>query len=192
MTAKPQTALPWRRLALLGALLVALWGVGLATGWTDRLTLESVPQLVRDAGIWGLLLYVTVFAAGELIHVPGIIFILAAMVVWGPVQGGALAYLGALLSLTVSFVVVRMVGGKALTHVQNRWMVRAMKALDRHPIRTVALLRLIFLLAPPLNYALALSNVRTRDYLIGSASGFILPVFGIAVAFDVVLAWWSG
>ena len=103
-----------------------------------------------------------------------------------------MAYVGGLTSLALSFVVVRTVGGKALSKVRNRWMAKALTALDDRPVRTVALLRLIFWLAPPLNYALALSNVRLRDYLVGSALGFVLPVIGIAAAFDVVRAWWMG
>jgi uncharacterized membrane protein YdjX (TVP38/TMEM64 family) len=192
MTTSASTALPWRRLGLLAGLLIALWVVGAATGWTDSLTLESIPGLVRAAGFWGALLYIAVFAAGELIHVPGLVFMLAAMVVWGPVAGGAMAYVGGLTSLAISFAVVRTVGGKALGKVQNRWMIRALAALDDRPIRTVALLRLTFWLAPPLNYALALSNVRMRDYLVGSALGFVLPVLGIAAGFEWVRAWWEG
>lgn len=192
MSTAHSDALPWRRLALLAGLLGALWAVGALTGWTDSLTLESVPEMVRDAGVWGVLFYIAVFSAGELIHVPGFVFVLAAMVVWGPVAGGAMAYVGGLTSLALSFVVVRTVGGKALSKVRNRWMAKALTALDDRPVRTVALLRLIFWLAPPLNYALALSNVRLRDYLLGSALGFVLPVIGIAAAFDVVRAWWMG
>jgi uncharacterized membrane protein YdjX (TVP38/TMEM64 family) len=56
--------------------------------------------------------------------------------------------------------------------------------LDARPIRTVFALRLVLWLAPALNYALALTRARFRDYAIGSALGLILPVAGAAILFD--------
>ena len=55
-------------------------------------------------------------------------------------------------------------------------------------IRTVFLLRLFLWLAPALNYALALTHVKYRDYLIGSALGLIVPVAGAALLFDWLFA----
>jgi uncharacterized membrane protein YdjX (TVP38/TMEM64 family) len=48
--------------------------------------------------------------------------------------------------------------------------------LDAHPVRVVALLRVVLIHSPQLNYALALSSLRYRDYLLGSALGLVLPV----------------
>jgi uncharacterized membrane protein YdjX (TVP38/TMEM64 family) len=44
----------------------------------------------------------------------------------------------------------------------------------------VALLRLVLWMAPAVNYALALSPVRYRDYAIGSAVGLAIPVAAAA------------
>ncbi|MCB9621848.1 MAG: DedA family protein, partial [Sandaracinus sp.] len=59
---------------------------------------------------------------------------------------------------------------------------------ERRPVRVVALLRLILWMAPPLNYALAMSAVRFRDYVVGSALGLILPIAAAALFFDWVVA----
>ena len=67
----------------------------------------------------------------------------------------------------------------------RKWMGR----LETQPIRTIALLRLFLLFSPPLNYALALSRVRFRDYLLGSALGLLPPTVLAVVLFDEVLAW---
>ncbi len=64
---------------------------------------------------------------------------------------------------------------------------RILDRLVTQPIRTVALLRLIFWMAPPLNYALAMSNVRYRDYLVGSAIGLTVPIAGVSLFFDWLL-----
>ena len=60
--------------------------------------------------------------------------------------------------------------------------------LDERPVTTVIVLRTLLWLAPPLNYALALSSIRFRHYLIGSALGLLLPVAGAALFFDWLFA----
>ena len=60
--------------------------------------------------------------------------------------------------------------------------------LDQRPIRTVFILRLLLFLAPPLNYVLAMTNVRYRDYLIGSALGLVPGLLLVALLFDWVLS----
>jgi uncharacterized membrane protein YdjX (TVP38/TMEM64 family) len=52
----------------------------------------------------------------------------------------------------------------------------------------VAILRLILWMAPPLNYALAMSAVRFRDYVIGSALGLLIPIALASLFFDWVVA----
>ena len=44
-------------------------------------------------------------------------------------------------------------------------------------MRTVIVLRLLLWIAPPLNYALAMSNIRFREYLVGSDGGADLAHF---------------
>jgi uncharacterized membrane protein YdjX (TVP38/TMEM64 family) len=61
---------------------------------------------------------------------------------------------------------------------------RILAQLDDHPIRTVILLRLILSMSPQVNYALALSSVRPRDFFVGSAVGLFAPVFALAFLFD--------
>ena len=51
-------------------------------------------------------------------------------------------------------------------------------------MRTVLLLRLVLWMAPELNYALALSNVGYRPYLVGSALGLVAPIGGTVLLFD--------
>jgi uncharacterized membrane protein YdjX (TVP38/TMEM64 family) len=114
--------------------------------------------------------------------VPGLVFVAAAVLVWGRIAGAALAYGGALVAVSFSFAVVRAIGGQPLGELKQKWVRATLAQLDKRPIRTVALLRLVLWIAPALNYALALSPIRYREYVIGSAIGLVLPV-GTAAAF---------
>ena len=170
------------RLALLVVFLVGLFVIGTATGWADRFTLEGVRAAIADAGIWGFAVFLGAFAVGELLHVPGFLFVAAAVLAYGRLLGGGAAYVGAVVSVVVSFAVVRGVGGRALGGLKNARVRRILDRLEERPVRVVALLRLLLWMAPPLNYALALSPVRFRDYLIGSAIGLVIPI-ALASAF---------
>jgi hypothetical protein len=61
---------------------------------------------------------------------------------------------------------------------------RILSHLDGHPVRTIFLLRLLLWMAPQLNYALALSNVRFRSYLLGTALGLLAPIAGLVLLSD--------
>ena len=131
-------------------------------------------------------LFLLAFAAGELLHLPGILFVIVARVVFGTGLGLALGYLGALLAVTLSFLVARQLlaaarGVREPWRPKWRFLRRAMARLESHPIQTIALLRLVLWLAPPLSYALASSNVRLREHVIGSALGLALPVVGVVL-----------
>jgi uncharacterized membrane protein YdjX (TVP38/TMEM64 family) len=174
----------WWRLAALVALIVGLIVLGKVTGLTAYLSTERIRTTVQAAGWWGALVLIALFCVGELVHVPGWVFMAAAVIAYGRLTGGLLGYAGALCSVSLSFVIVRGVGGKPLGAIRWRWAQRVLGHLDTHPLRTVFILRSILWMAPQLNYALALSNVRFRDYLVGSALGLALPLLGMVLLFD--------
>ncbi len=115
---------------------------------------------------------------------PGLVFVFGGVAAFGRVQGAIVVFVSAVVAVTASFLIVRTVGGRALGEVDKPWMRRMLARLDRHPIITIAVLRLFMIMSPPLNYALALTNVRLRDYVIGSALGLIPPVIVYSFLFD--------
>lgn len=173
-----------RRLLALAAALILLFVAGKSTGLTNALSAERIRNFVGNAGPWGYALYAGLFACGELVHVPGMFFVGAGVLAFGKLAGFFAALTGSILSVCFTFLLVRTVAGRALSDVQSPMVKRMLSHLDEHPIRTVALLRLLLWLAPPVNYALALSNVRFRDYLVGSAFGLLVPVMSAALLFD--------
>ena len=166
---------------------VGLWTVGWATGLTEQFTQENIRHLLAGRGVPGLLAFGGVFAAAQLLRVPSPVFIVAAVAVYGKNTGAVIALLGALTSAAVSFAAVRALAGHALAGVAHPMIRRSLNHLDRHPIMTVALLRLTFQTAPPLNYALAMTAIHWRNHLLGCALGLPLPVVVMAWLFDWLL-----
>jgi uncharacterized membrane protein YdjX (TVP38/TMEM64 family) len=170
------------RLLLLGAVLAGGLALAHGTGLAERVTLDAVRATVREAGPAGPLVFVLVFCLGELAHVPGLVFVGAALLVWGPLPGAALAFAGALASVSTTFLFVRALGGQPAGALRGAWARRALAQLDRRPVLTVALLRTLLVLSPPLNYALALTSLRFRDHLLGSALGLVPPIGAATLA----------
>lgn len=166
----------WLRVGLLVLVLGGLMVAGAASGLTRDLSVESLRGWMVGAGVVGILGFLAAFALGTLVQVPGVLFVAAAALAWGPVVGASVALVGAVLSITLSFLLVRAIGGQVLTEIRRPFVQRVLARLDRAPIRTVALLRLVLWVSPPLTYALAFSNVPLRAYVVGSTAGLVLPI----------------
>lgn len=180
-------ARPGLRLAAIGAIVVVVFIAGRASGLTDAISPESVRALLAGAGVFGVLAFVVVFSLGLLAQLPGLLFIAVAVLAYGRELGALVALGGSIVAVSVSFFVVRRFGGRALAELKSPFLQRMLSQLDTRPLRSVIVLRAVFGVAPPLNYALALSSLGFRDYLIGSAIGMAAPIIVAAVVLDAAL-----
>lgn len=154
------------------------------SGLRDHFSLEFLRQKILDNRISGLFIFVLVFALGNLIQIPGWVFLAAAVLALGKTWGGLATYIAASVSCAISFLVIRFVGGNALRQLDNRIATRILARLDAHPVASILLLRVLFQTLPALNYALALSGVRFRAYLLGTLLGLPLPIAVYCLFFD--------
>lgn len=175
------------RLLLLVMVIGALWITASATGVTAHFHVDNVRRFLQGEGPWGVLAFTAIFSAGQLLRVPGTVFIAVAVAVYGTGLGTLVALLGAFVSVNVSFAVVRAIAGRPLADVHRPVARRLLSGIDRRPVTTVALLRLFFQTAPPVNYALAMTAVRWRDHLLGSAMGLPVPIAVMALFSDWLL-----
>jgi hypothetical protein len=147
------------RLLLLMLMVVGLWLTAWATGANrvlfDR---ERIRALLEAAGVWSGAVFVVAFSVGQLLRIPGPIFVAVAILAYGRAIGTLAAVLGAMVSVTVSFIIVRTIAGQPLAYVQRPIVRHLLNQIDKHPVAVVAILRLIFQTAPPLNYALAMTQ----------------------------------
>jgi len=94
--------------------------------------------------------------------------------------------MAAMCSSTISFLLIRAAGGTALRSFNHRWADKIFAHLDERPILSVASLRLMFQTLPALNYALALADIRFRDYLAGTVLVLPVPIFLYCYFFELV------
>jgi len=154
---------------------------------TEIFTPESIREQIQLAGLTGLVCFALAFTLGLLAYLPGTLFIAAAVYVYGWVGGGALALGAGIIAVSLNFLIARSIAGTVLGASKNRVIQRLCDGIDDHPLRNVILLRLIFNAAPILNHALAMSPVRFREYIVGSALGMTIPMFTISGILHMLL-----
>jgi uncharacterized membrane protein YdjX (TVP38/TMEM64 family) len=175
------------RLILVVGLIVALSVMVRATGLTQWLDSERIRGLVAEAGPWGPLAFVALFVGAVVSQVPGLLFVFAAPALFRLPQAFALCFVASNLAVTLNFELVRRLGGQPLTRIENPHLQKLFARLDEHPVQTVAVLRTVTIMFPPVTSALALTQLRSRDHALGSALGMLLPISAILYATHLLL-----
>ena len=154
-----------RAVAVIVVLIVVLI-VSKATGFADSIDRDRIRAWLLSAGPVAVPAFALAFAVGELFHVPGLVFVAAAVFTYGRGYGLLVSYFSALFSVAFGFTVTRrMNGGVTIEQLELpvprgcerccrclNWTVERLKVA---PIRSVACLRLVFFLSPQLNSGLA-------------------------------------
>lgn len=175
---------PYKRLIAVLLFLLPLLAIFELSGLRSHFNLAYLHQILVDHPITGLAVFILVFVLGNLVQLPGWLFLAAAVLALGKTWGGMATYVAAIISCTATFFTIRLVGGDALRSLDGKLATRLLSQLDAHPVRNIVLLRMLFQTVPPLNYALAMSGIRYRDYLVGTLLGLPLPILAYCLFFD--------
>lgn len=138
-------------------------------------TLLRVRAWIAEAGPWGWLAYVLLYALAVVLLVPGSLLALSAGLAYGP-WGVPLALLAATAGASLSFLIGRYVAGEALRRVSHRRLVlRALEcAVMDGGWRFIGLVRLSPLLPfGLLNYYFGVTRIPFKAYLPGTLLGII-------------------
>ena len=161
---------------ILALVIVSLYIVANSTGFLKLDNAQAIGDVVAQSGLLGVLIYCCIFSIGQLLHVPGMVFVAAAALAFGKSLGLVYAMVGAATAITVVFFVVRTIGGTALANPESPWVRRAVSRLETQPFKSILLMRLVFSTGPWLNYVLAMSTVSYPHYITASLLGIFPQV----------------
>jgi uncharacterized membrane protein YdjX (TVP38/TMEM64 family) len=178
-----------RRIALAIAIAIVA-GVMIYASVTGEITATGVKGWLDRMGPWAPPLFVAGFVLGSSVGLPGVAFVVGARLAFGPWLGFALAYGGGLLAVTVPFLTARALRKGDVppwrpTGKRIGWL---FAHLEAHPFWVVLGLRLLLWFNSAVTYALALSPIRSRDYVLACAVA-LAPVAAIA---SFVSGWITG
>lgn len=165
----------WLRLLLL-ALPVGfgtwLYTSGLWQQWNP----ELAGAYLESLGLWGPALFVAAFALANGLGSPGFLFVLPAVAVWPTPVALGLVWLGAIGAGCVGFAFARTIGRDwVAAHLPNNLQHLDGRIAEKG-VQTVVFVRLTLFLLSASHWALGLTAIRPRAFLVGSIVGFLPPV----------------
>lgn len=179
----------WKRILLL-VLLVASAVVAWANGLHEKIEIETLREIVDRAGYWGPVVFIVLFGL-EGIGVPGVVFMVTAIALWPPPLAFLFNWLGAQMAGLVGFSYARWVGRDWIAERLPERVRRFEARVAERGVLAVVLIRVFFFLAPPAHWALGLSPVSFRAYLVGSAIGFVPGMLVVSYAGGPALRWFA-
>jgi uncharacterized membrane protein YdjX (TVP38/TMEM64 family) len=175
------------RLVITLGLITCAYLAGKAFGLERLVDAQYLREIVAEAGPWGPIAFVGVFVAAVVSQVPGLMFVAAAPALFQFPEAWLLCFVASNVAVMLNFELVRRIGGQPLQGVQQPWLRKLFGALDAHPIRTVAILRTVTVMFPPVTGALALTQISAREHALGSAIGMLLPLTAVLLAAGFLL-----
>ena len=143
---------------------------------------------VAQTGPWAPLLFVLGYVAASLVLAPSVLLTFAAGAVFGLWRGTLIVFIGAFVGSSVVYAVgARLARSRVLQWVERDPRVRSVRnAVARDSLWIMFLLRLSPLVPfVLLNYALAVSGVRYRDFALASFG--MLPTITVYVYYGKVV-----
>jgi uncharacterized membrane protein YdjX (TVP38/TMEM64 family) len=149
-------------------------------------------ELVDTHTPYGPLLFMAIVVAGLFTRVPmmGTVLVAVGAVLFGGLAAFAYGWLAALAGTTAIFVLVRSVArdyAKRLLEIRPGRLRVLDERITRSGFGTVLVLRLVFGMAPMLNWGLGLTGVRLLHCFAATALG-IVPNLAVAVFFADTIA----
>jgi len=160
-----------------------------ASGLHEDLDIETLRARVHGWGAWGPAGLVALTSVLQPLHISIYVFMIAAVVLWGPLVGGLIIWVAILGASTTSFTFSRYL---AKDWVQARVPERFRafdERLETRGLRTVLLLRLVFFTTPSMQLALGVTRLPFRTYLLGTAIGVLPWLVGSIVVGSQLGTW---
>ncbi|PTX65072.1 putative membrane protein YdjX (TVP38/TMEM64 family) [Melghirimyces profundicolus] len=152
---------------------------------------HEVAEGLESLGGWGIITALLITSLGNLLgFVPSVTFTGANVLLWGPVGGGTLSWLGEVLGAVASFHLFRTgyrIGAGKKTP-DWRWIRRLNRWPARRQFLSVLAARLTpFVPSGAVNLLGALTTLRFRDFMLATAIGKVPSVaLEVLVTFDLI------
>lgn len=144
---------------------------------------EGLVEAVRAARFWGesygYAAAVSLVAIGVgliILSVPPVIVIIAASAVYGPIGGIVLGGAAFYLAAVIIYFLGQALGRGVVARVFRRTLPRLERRFEGRGLMTVIHMRLLFFGMPPVNWLLAVMNLKFRDFLLGTFLGALPKV----------------
>lgn len=165
------------KLKLLAAIVVVVGFIALSRILPVSTWLEQFVLWVRNMGVAGAFVFAAAYVAGTVFLMPGTVLTAGSGLLYGTLIGTLIVSPASVIGATISFVLARTFGREWVSKkvAQYPKFSAIDKAVERQGFKVVLLMRLqpVFIPFAMLNYALGLTKVRLRDYVLASWLGML-------------------
>jgi len=165
-------------LALLILIFVAIYFLTPLKSFLSFENLENLKLWIESQGSLAPLIFVLLYIAVTILCLPGSVFTIVAGLIFGVWLGTALVFIGANMGVLCTFFITRYVGRETAEKILRGKLVNLDQRIKDHGFDVVLWLRLIP--AFPynvLNYTFGLTQVKTKDYILGNILGMLPGTF---------------
>lgn len=155
----------------------------LSKGLSITGTTETLQGIIQQSGVWGPVLYVSVYSFRSIIFFPASVLTVIAGILFGPWLGLVLTLIGENISANLSFVVGRYFTADLLKDLDTtkHFIPRLTCKIQDNGFITVLIMRLTFLPFDLVGYSSGMCNIKQKDFalatLIGTLPGLSTFVF---------------
>jgi uncharacterized membrane protein YdjX (TVP38/TMEM64 family) len=170
------------RPALVALAIVGVVVLVLQSGVADHVRDEKqLRETVDNAGVFGPLLFVGLMVLLVPLNVPGILFVVPSVAMFGTVGGVVLSTIGANLASAVSVIAARRLGRNAFETRMPPRIRRLEERLARHGFWGIVVIRCLTFLLQPADWLCGISSIPLRTILAATFVGLIPPTLVIAL-----------
>jgi phosphatidylserine/phosphatidylglycerophosphate/cardiolipin synthase-like enzyme/uncharacterized membrane protein YdjX (TVP38/TMEM64 family) len=168
--------------------MAALWRWTPLSDWLDIDRVEAAAGWIRDSRFTPVLMLVA-YVIGGLAAVPITLMIIATVAVFGPWAGAGYALVGAEFAALAAFGVGHAIGRDTVRRIAGSRVNRISRKLSERGVLTIITLRIVPV-APftVINIIAGISEIRLRDFAIGSFIGMVPGVMAISLLADRIIA----
>jgi len=149
--------------------LLLIGAIGVAFVYREQLDVTTLQQWIDNAGMAAPLLFMALYALATVLFLPGSVITLAGGALFGPVLGTFYNLTGATIGAALAFLFARYLASEWVEQKTGGTLRRLKEGVEKEGWRFVAFVRLVPLFPfNLLNYALGLTRIRFRDYVIAS------------------------
>jgi uncharacterized membrane protein YdjX (TVP38/TMEM64 family) len=153
-----------------------------ATGLFDKVRDEQqLRATVESAGLWGPVLFLGLMVLLVPLNVPGVLFVVSSVALFGPVAGVLLSLVGANVASYIGVVAARRLGRSAFEARMPPRVQRLEARLATHGFWGIVVIRCLTFLLQPADWLCGISSIPMRTILAGTFVGLIPPTLVIAL-----------
>ena len=143
----------------------------------NYLTPEAMGRFLDDAGYWGPVIYMMIYAVGVCLFVPGTLLTGLGAAIFGAYWGFLFVWVGAMMGSAAAFFVGRTLGREFAASLIGDRLKKYDDAIERNGFATVLYLRLVYFPFTPMHFGMGLTKVHFWDYIFGTGLGIIVGTF---------------